>query len=475
MKKIIITILWLTLLLCACTAPAEEPVPEAPEQEVSMPQQPEEPQTVQPEPVPAPKEEKETLTDVLETLQSVDISLVEQNLSRGAVLDTQTLVNALNRVSQIADPSEDTIDYVWHANVLLKEERLYDCCITLKAGMQENLVEISLGKERICVLDEELYWMVRRNQNVQTLGIDWEAYDKYRPYVDACLKPEWEVMDGIMEQVSLELAGFRCMHSSEAIGAELYEIEVVVNADSIEAARYFCAGGAFIDSRLGVHGIGAYKYLVVVDGEPAGYSDWSIFYGPEDQGRFEEKFCTKEALIEYLAPLPEVLPEPDMGVQAVRILEQLRNFEIGLTHDQFIFSDASQLGEEQLFLLFMLQSDYEELEQQYDPASGRFYFSREQIEQCLDVHFAGASFEMEAHEKYDPVTDTIAVEVASGFGGNRNMCLADWSFENGQLTMTVTFHGQPDCADAPYMEKVYTLVMGQGTWQYLSAEIINDQ
>lgn len=40
------------------------------------------------------------------------------------------------------------------------------------------------------------------------------------------------------------------------------------------------------------------------------------------------------------------------------------------------------------------------------------------------------------------------------------------------MTMTVTFHTQPDYTDAPYMKKVYTLEMGQETWQYLSAEIL---
>lgn len=373
MKKIIIILLWLTIFLCSCTAPVGAPVQEAPEQEVTMPQQPAEPKAV-----PVPKEEKETLKDVLETLQASDISFVEQNLDRGTALDTQTVVKALNRVSQIADAAAEPVDCIWYANVILKEERLYDRCIVLKAGIREKTVEISLGKEQLCIQDEELYWMVRRNQNVQPLGIDWEAYDRFCPYVDACLKPEWEVPPETMAQIRLELVGFQRVHTNDAIGAELYEIEIVANAASVEAARYCCAGGAFIDSGLRVHGIGAYKYLVVIDGEPVGYGDWSIFYGHEDQGRFEEKFPTKEALTAYLSPLPEVHPEPDMGVRAIRILEQLRNFEIALV-DQFLFEDVSQLEEAKLFLLFLLQSDYEELERQYDPVSGQFYFPEEQI------------------------------------------------------------------------------------------------
>lgn len=479
MKSLVIIVLWLTILLSACSTPVEGPVATDPEQESSVQEilvpEREEPEIIAPEEPAETVPEKETLADVLEALRPSDISCVVQNLDRGTALHTQTLIRALNRVSEAADDSAELTDWVWYAEVLLEEERLYDRCITLKAGLQENLVEVALGKERITAWDEELYWMVRRNQNVQTLGIDWEAYDRYRPYVDACLETEWEVPPDMMEQIRLELVGFQRVHINDAIGAELYEIEIVANADSLEAARYFCAGGAFIDSRLRVHGLGKYKYLAVVDGEPVGYGDWSLFYGPEDEGRFEEKFPTKEPLIEYLAPLPEVLPEPDMGVQAVRILEQLRNFEIGLAYDQFSFSDVSQLGEEQLFLLFLLQADDEELEQQYDPALGRYCFSKEQIEQCLDDHFAGASFEIEKHQHYDSATNTISVEVASGFGGNRYMRLANWSIENGKMTMTVTFHEQPDCTDAPYMEKEYALQIGQGTWQYLSAEIMNNQ
>ena len=176
MKSLVIILLWLTILLSACSTPVEGPVATDPEQESSVQEifvpEREEPEIIAPEEPAETVPEKETLADVLEALRPSDISCVVQNLDRGTALHTQTLIRALNRVSEAADDSAELTDWVWYAEVLLEEERLYDRCITLKAGLQENLVEVALGKERITAWDEELYWMVRRNQNVQTLGID---------------------------------------------------------------------------------------------------------------------------------------------------------------------------------------------------------------------------------------------------------------------------------------------------------------
>lgn len=163
------------------------------------------------------------------------------------------------------------------------------------------------------------------------------------------------------------------------------------------------------------------------------------------------------------------------GVPEEELLTMLVACECGLVNDGFTFDDPGQLRAGQLYLLFLLWTDYPALETCQSPDDGQFYFSEAFIRRTLDCYLQGYAFDITACDSYDPDCGMIVTPIASGFGGNRNMQLTDRR-KDGDLTIyTADFYAadtEEIAGNTPFARKEYVLRCEDGGFTFVSARFV---
>lgn len=159
------------------------------------------------------------------------------------------------------------------------------------------------------------------------------------------------------------------------------------------------------------------------------------------------------------------------------LISLISGMEIGLTGDNsFTFSDPTELSEAELYLCFLLLSDYDELEANYyDPENQVFTFTSDVITDQLSKYFKDFHFDITQDSNYDAQADAIVTPLASGFGGDLQFILKDKSLDGNTVTFTVDFYGFDDNVDEtdPYQTKTYTIEFYDGGYYYLSATSVS--
>lgn len=158
------------------------------------------------------------------------------------------------------------------------------------------------------------------------------------------------------------------------------------------------------------------------------------------------------------------------------LISLISRMEIGLTGtNSFAFSAPTELSETELYLCFLLLSDYDELEANYwDSENQVFIFTGNVITAKLAKYFKDFHFDITQDPEYDAQADAIVTPLASGFGGDRQLILTDKSLDGNTVTFTVDFYGVDDNVEEtnPYQAKTYTIEFYDGGYYYLSAVII---
>ena len=152
------------------------------------------------------------------------------------------------------------------------------------------------------------------------------------------------------------------------------------------------------------------------------------------------------------------------------------DMEIGLVGDnEFTFHDPTELSNDELYLCFLLLTDYKELEEHLRKGvwQGRetdlFYFTEDYITSRLSRFFKTFHFDITKCFNYDPDANAIVTPLASGFGGGREMKVTEKVLEGNTVTFTTTFHKWAEPDSPPYMTKTYTIEFYDGGYYYLSA------
>jgi len=104
-------------------------------------------------------------------------------------------------------------------------------------------------------------------------------------------------------RVERKLYSFTFEYAVERLGAEVYYLQTVCIVDPAEEVGRLLIGGAYLDSQMRAFDTHGPSYLVVVDGEPLGFTYWDVAADGKlmktnmDGSRSE--FESKEELIAY--------------------------------------------------------------------------------------------------------------------------------------------------------------------------------
>jgi len=242
-----------------------------------------------------------TIADRILSLDPAEIGYVTWD----GWVEPPTIEDALTMLRRACENQVETEPFqeIWHMRVFLGDRAQttwnYDDAIRISVGLEEPLLHISGGQNvpgaHIVAADEELYWMIRTYRDAPPLGIDQTVYDLYRDTLEAYLADVPQLpASAAGTAVDIELTGLQLADSSEKLHAQAYTVEVVWNVEPREQALNLIAGGAYVDSQLRCHGMNASsQYLIVVDGQPAGFVGWWFLSENNRLDRFE----TKEALL----------------------------------------------------------------------------------------------------------------------------------------------------------------------------------
>ena len=140
--------------------------------------------------------------------------------------------------------------------------------------------------------------------------------------------------------------------------------------------------------------------------------------------------------------------------------------EIALVNDGFTFDSPEDLSSEQLFMLFLhWSSDYTYTRDNYKQADGKYHFTESFVNSVLRYHFRDGSFTFDITQcgNYDASDGTAVIENVSGFGGDRDLRIADVQVLGGStVQVTADFYNADPFFDNSggelrYARKVYTL------------------
>ncbi len=153
------------------------------------------------------------------------------------------------------------------------------------------------------------------------------------------------------------------------------------------------------------------------------------------------------------------------------LLSLVLDMEVGL---DITFSDPDELTELELYKMFLLRSDYTQLEEEcWNEDEERFYFTSERICETLSRYLKHYRFDITQDSEYDPAAGAIVTPLASGFGGDRAVKVASKSLQGDTVTFTVDFYdgygddGQPQ--GNIYKTKAYAIEFYEGGYYYLYA------
>ena len=140
--------------------------------------------------------------------------------------------------------------------------------------------------------------------------------------------------------------------------------------------------------------------------------------------------------------------------------------EIALVNDGFTFDSPEDLSSEQLFMLFLhWSSDYTYTRDNYKQADGKYHFTESFVNSVLRYHFRDGSFTFDITQcgNYDASDGTAVIENVSGFGGDRDLRIADVQVLGGStVQVTADFYNADPFFDNSggelrYARKVYML------------------
>lgn len=160
------------------------------------------------------------------------------------------------------------------------------------------------------------------------------------------------------------------------------------------------------------------------------------------------------------------------------LLSILLGPEIALVNDGFTFDSPEDLSSEQLFMLFLLwSSDYRYTRDNYKQADGKYHFTESFVNSVLRYHFRDGSFTFDITQcgNYDASDGTAVIENVSGFGGDRDLRIADVQVLGGStVQVTADFYNADPFLDGSggelrYARKVYTLDFYYGGALFQSA------
>ena len=152
--------------------------------------------------------------------------------------------------------------------------------------------------------------------------------------------------------------------------------------------------------------------------------------------------------------------------------------EIALVNDGFTFDSPEDLSSEQLFMLFLhWSSDYTYTRDNYKQADGKYHFTESFVNSVLRYHFRDGSFTFDITQCgcYDASDGTAVIENVSGFGGDRDLRIADVQvLEGSTVQVTADFYNADPFLDGSggelrYARKVYTLDFYYGGALFQSA------
>ena len=152
--------------------------------------------------------------------------------------------------------------------------------------------------------------------------------------------------------------------------------------------------------------------------------------------------------------------------------------EIALVNDGFTFDSPEDLSSEQLFMLFLYwSSDYRYTRDNYKQADGKYHFTESFVNGVLRYHFRDGSFTFDITQcgSYDASDGTAVIENVSGFGGDRDLRIADVQVLGGStVQVTADFYNTDPFFDNSggelrYARKVYTLDFYYGGALFQSA------
>ena len=153
--------------------------------------------------------------------------------------------------------------------------------------------------------------------------------------------------------------------------------------------------------------------------------------------------------------------------------------EIALVNDGFTFDSPEDLSSEQLFMLFLhWSSDYTYTRDNYKQADGKYHFTESFVNSVLRYHFRDGSFTFDITQcgNYDASDGTAVIENVSGFGGDRDLRIADVQVLGGStVQVTADFYNADPFFDNSggelrYARKVYTLDFYYGGVLFQSAQ-----
>ncbi len=153
--------------------------------------------------------------------------------------------------------------------------------------------------------------------------------------------------------------------------------------------------------------------------------------------------------------------------------------EVALVNNGFTFDSPADLSSEQLFLLFLYwSSDYTYTRDNYKQADGKYHFTESFVNSVLRYHFRDGSFTFDITQcgNYDASDGTAVIENVSGFGGDRDLRIADVQVLGGStVQVTADFYNADPFFDNSggelrYARKVYTLDFYYGGALFQSAQ-----
>ena len=216
--------------------------------------------------------------------------------------------------------------------------------------------------------------------------------------------------------------------------------------------------------------MGKYSYIDYTDGVPT-----TLVVCDEDVMTFYVENGVIAA-VSWMAPEEAMrLPITEQEVQRLMTIdpsrltdENLRSILIGpeivLVNNGFTFDSPEDLSSEKLFMLFLSWSA-DSTRDNYRQADGKYHFTQDFINGILSNHFRTGSFTFDITQcgNYDASDGTAVIENVSGFGGDRDLRIADVQVLGGStVQVTADFYNANPFFDNSggeirYARKVYTL------------------
>ena len=139
--------------------------------------------------------------------------------------------------------------------------------------------------------------------------------------------------------------------------------------------------------------------------------------------------------------------------------------ELALSGLGFTFDSPRDLTSQQLYLLFLVWTAPEELNDCYDVKDSSYVFSADTICQTLDRYLAGYSFDISECPLYDTERGAVVTPMAGGFGGNLDVQMESKTFDGNTAVLTALLDGGT--------RKTYTITFYDGGYQYQSVQLLS--